>query len=97
MSDRVEKEGGDSLVVMNLERGNLDVVRGDWRQHMHAVIAEDLRRFRDYKGWSVRDLLRALRNKVGSSCFVKTVYFVLIFCFLSYNLHKFFYKMYTFS
>ncbi|XP_042889377.1 serine/threonine-protein kinase/endoribonuclease IRE1-like isoform X1 [Penaeus japonicus] len=63
VSDRVEKEGGDSLVVMNLERGNLDVVRGDWRQHMHAVIAEDLRRFRDYKGWSVRDLLRALRNK----------------------------------
>lgn len=78
MSDRVEKEGGDSLVVMNLERGNLDVVRGDWRQHMHAVIAEDLRRFRDYKGWSVRDLLRALRNKVGSS-FVDTASFVFIF------------------
>ncbi|KAG7154594.1 Serine/threonine-protein kinase/endoribonuclease IRE1-like [Homarus americanus] len=63
-SDRVEKEGGDSMVVMNLERGGVEVVRGDWRQHMHPTIAEDLRRFRDYKGRSVRDLLRALRNKV---------------------------------
>ncbi|XP_042207257.1 serine/threonine-protein kinase/endoribonuclease IRE1-like isoform X2 [Homarus americanus] len=62
-SDRVEKEGGDSMVVMNLERGGVEVVRGDWRQHMHPTIAEDLRRFRDYKGRSVRDLLRALRNK----------------------------------
>lgn len=92
MSDRVEKEGGDSLVVMNLERGNLDVVRGDWRQHMHAVIAEDLRRFRDYKGWSVRDLLRALRNKVGSS-FVDTASFVFIFCFLSNDSHRHHYKI----
>lgn len=63
VSDRVEKEGGDSMIVMNLERGGVDVVLGDWRQHMHPTIAEDLRRFRDYKGRSVRDLLRALRNK----------------------------------
>ncbi|XP_068244652.1 serine/threonine-protein kinase/endoribonuclease IRE1 isoform X2 [Palaemon carinicauda] len=63
VSDRVEKEGVDSFVIMCLERGGLDVVKGDWRQHMHPVIAEDLRRFRDYKGSSVRDLLRALRNK----------------------------------
>ncbi|XP_045598023.2 serine/threonine-protein kinase/endoribonuclease IRE1 isoform X2 [Procambarus clarkii] len=63
VSDRVEKEGGDSMVVMNLERGGVDIVRRDWRQHMHPTVAEDLRRFRDYKGRSVRDLLRALRNK----------------------------------
>ncbi|XP_063881427.1 serine/threonine-protein kinase/endoribonuclease IRE1-like isoform X2 [Scylla paramamosain] len=63
VSDRTEKESGDSLVVMSLERGGLEVVRGDWKLHMHPVIAEDLRRFRDYKGRSVRDLLRALRNK----------------------------------
>ncbi|XP_053654534.1 serine/threonine-protein kinase/endoribonuclease IRE1 isoform X2 [Cherax quadricarinatus] len=62
-SDRVEKEGGDSMVVMNLERGGVDIVHGNWRHHMHPIVAEDLRRFRDYKGRSVRDLLRALRNK----------------------------------
>lgn len=64
VSDRVEKESLDSIIVMSLERGGVEVVRGDWKLHMHPVIAEDLRRFRDYKGRSVRDLLRALRNKV---------------------------------
>lgn len=64
MSDRIEKETGESIVVMSLEWGGAQVVQDDWRQHMHPVIAEDLRRFRDYKGHSVRDLLRALRNKV---------------------------------
>lgn len=64
MSDRIEKESGDTIVVMSLEWGGAQVVQEDWRQHMHPVIAEDLRRFRDYKGRSVRDLLRALRNKV---------------------------------
>ncbi|XP_064116017.1 serine/threonine-protein kinase/endoribonuclease IRE1-like isoform X2 [Macrobrachium nipponense] len=63
VSDRVEKEGCNSFVVTCLERCGIDVVRGDWRLHMHPIIAEDLRRFRDYKGNSVRDLLRALRNK----------------------------------
>ncbi|XP_045115482.1 serine/threonine-protein kinase/endoribonuclease IRE1-like isoform X2 [Portunus trituberculatus] len=63
VSDRTEKESGDSLVVMNLEWGGSEVVCGDWKLHMHPVIAEDLRKFRDYKGRSVRDLLRALRNK----------------------------------
>ncbi|KAK3867629.1 hypothetical protein Pcinc_026925 [Petrolisthes cinctipes] len=63
VSDRVERESTESMVVMTLERGGVDVVRGDWRQHMHPTIAEDLRKFRDYKGRSVRDLLRALRNK----------------------------------
>lgn len=64
VSDRIEKESGDAMVVMSLERGGAQVVHEDWRQCMHPVIAEDLRRFRDYKGRSVRDLLRALRNKV---------------------------------
>ncbi|XP_050691255.1 serine/threonine-protein kinase/endoribonuclease IRE1-like isoform X2 [Eriocheir sinensis] len=63
VSDRIEKENGDTMVMMSLEWGGAQVVQEDWRQHMHPVIAEDLRRFRDYKGRSVRDLLRALRNK----------------------------------
>ncbi|KAG0719877.1 Serine/threonine-protein kinase/endoribonuclease ire-1 [Chionoecetes opilio] len=63
VSDRTEKESGDAVVVVSLERGGVEVVRGDWKLHMHPVIEKDLRRFRDYKGRSVRDLLRALRNK----------------------------------
>ncbi|XP_076066582.1 serine/threonine-protein kinase/endoribonuclease Ire1 isoform X2 [Oratosquilla oratoria] len=63
VSDRVEKESGDSYVMMSLERGALDVVRGEWHLHMHPAVAQDLRKFRDYKGRSVRDLLRAFRNK----------------------------------
>ena len=50
--------------MMNLERGGSEVVKNNWREHMDPVIAEDLRKFRDYRGQSVRDLLRALRNKV---------------------------------
>lgn len=42
----------------------LPVVRGDWRLHVHEDIARDLRKYRSYRGESVRDLLRALRNKV---------------------------------
>lgn len=65
VSDRIEKETGNSAVVMNLEWGGSEVVRDDWTKHMHPIIQEDLRRFREYKGRSVRDLLRALRNKVS--------------------------------
>ena len=57
------------MVVLNLEQGGVEVVLGDWKFHMHPIIAEDLRRFRDYKGRSVRDLLRALRNKVIMASF----------------------------
>lgn len=40
------------------------MVRGDWRIHIHEEVAKDLRKYRSYRGESVRDLLRALRNKV---------------------------------
>lgn len=81
VSDRIEKESADATVVMSLECGGAQVVHEDWRQCMHPVIAEDLRRFRDYKGHSVRDLLRALRNKVhtimSSLChFTRQNYFI---------------------
>ncbi|CAL4069846.1 unnamed protein product, partial [Meganyctiphanes norvegica] len=65
VSDRTEKESPESIVVMSLEHGGEDVVRSNWQQHMDPVIQADLRRFRDYKGHSVRDLLRAFRNKVN--------------------------------
>ena len=40
------------------------VVRDDWRLHIDVEVATDLRKYRSYRGESVRDLLRALRNKV---------------------------------
>ena len=63
VSDRIEKEPADSPVVMELERGGIDVCRGDWRRHISIELQTDLKKFRSYRGSSVRDLLRAMRNK----------------------------------
>ncbi|CAN8002906.1 unnamed protein product, partial [Ixodes hexagonus] len=63
VSDRIEKEPADSAVVRRLERGGYEVVRGDWREHITEELQKDLRKYRTYKGHSVRDLLRAMRNK----------------------------------
>lgn len=65
VSDRVEKEQIDSPALIALETGNERVVRGDWRLFIDAEVATDLRKYRSYRGESVRDLLRALRNKVS--------------------------------
>uniref|UniRef100_A0A8C2D808 non-specific serine/threonine protein kinase n=1 Tax=Cyprinus carpio TaxID=7962 RepID=A0A8C2D808_CYPCA len=64
VSDRIEKEPADSTIVARLENSGRSVVRTNWRMHISAPLQADLRRFRTYKGNSVRDLLRALRNKV---------------------------------
>nr|XP_015212025.1 PREDICTED: serine/threonine-protein kinase/endoribonuclease IRE1 isoform X2 [Lepisosteus oculatus] len=63
VSDRIEKEPLDGPIVRQLERGGRSVVRGDWREHITVPLQTDLRKFRSYKGGSVRDLLRAMRNK----------------------------------
>ncbi|XP_035725102.1 serine/threonine-protein kinase/endoribonuclease IRE1-like [Vespa mandarinia] len=63
ISDRVEKDQPDSPALLALENGNKRVVRGDWRMHIDHEVAIDLRKYRSYRGESVRDLLRALRNK----------------------------------
>ncbi|EEC17681.1 serine threonine protein kinase, putative, partial [Ixodes scapularis] len=63
VSDRIEKEATDSAIVRRLERGGFEVVRGDWRDHITEELQKDLRKYRTYKGHSVRDLLRAMRNK----------------------------------
>lgn len=68
VSDRVEKAEIGDMVLSKLETNVLPVVRGDWRLHVHEDIAKDLRKYRSYRGESIRDLLRALRNKVQSSC-----------------------------
>uniref|UniRef100_A0A1B6MTN9 non-specific serine/threonine protein kinase n=1 Tax=Graphocephala atropunctata TaxID=36148 RepID=A0A1B6MTN9_9HEMI len=64
VSDRVEKEDVTGHVLETLERGAAHVcVDGDWRAAVDAEVTADLRKYRSYRGDSVRDLLRALRNK----------------------------------
>ncbi|XP_069037129.1 serine/threonine-protein kinase/endoribonuclease IRE1 isoform X2 [Lepisosteus oculatus] len=63
VSDRIEKEPADSPIVVRLESGGRPVVRTNWRMHISVPLQTDLRKFRTYKGHSVRDLLRAMRNK----------------------------------
>ena len=63
VSDRVEKEEGDSAILAAVERGGKAVTKGDWKNWLGTAVATDLRRHRAYNGRSVRDLLRALRNK----------------------------------
>ena len=65
VSDRVEKDSSDSVVLQSLERSAYDVVRGNWKLHIEEVVMNDLKRHRTYQSRSVRDLLRALRNKVN--------------------------------
>ncbi|KAJ8363964.1 hypothetical protein SKAU_G00127950 [Synaphobranchus kaupii] len=63
VSDRIEKEPADSTMVVRLETAGRAVVRTNWRMHISVPLQTDLRKFRTYKGNSVRDLLRAMRNK----------------------------------
>lgn len=63
VSDRVELVDNNDPILINLERDNVDVVKKDWRLHIHEDVVKDLRKYRTYQGHSVRDLLRALRNK----------------------------------
>lgn len=64
VSDRVEKDNPDSFALRALESRASKVVQEDWRSHIDVEVATDLRKYRSYRGESVRDLLRALRNKV---------------------------------
>ncbi len=74
MSDRIEKEAPENFVVKSLERGGKDIVMNDWKQHITEELQNDLRKFRTYKGNSVRDLLRAMRNKVTVVAFLLDVH-----------------------
>ena len=39
------------------------MTQGDWHSLLEPAVREDLRKHRSYRGRSVRDLLRAIRNK----------------------------------
>ena len=64
ISDRVDKEIVTSETLIELERGGEYVRRIDWRHYIDSEVIEDLGKYRSYKGDSLRDLLRAVRNKV---------------------------------
>ncbi|XP_074039419.1 serine/threonine-protein kinase/endoribonuclease Ire1 isoform X2 [Leptinotarsa decemlineata] len=63
VSDRVEKAELEDHALQELEDDSRYIVRCDWKQHIHEEVASDLKKYRNYHGESVRDLLRALRNK----------------------------------
>ncbi|XP_072167602.1 serine/threonine-protein kinase/endoribonuclease IRE1-like [Diadema setosum] len=63
VSDRIEKEPLDCPLLIAMETDAGEVVRRDWRNNITIELQTDLRKFRSYKGHSVRDLLRAMRNK----------------------------------
>lgn len=63
VSDRVDISEVDEFVLKNLELGGDAVVLNDWGDHIDQDLIIDLRKFRTYFGRSVRDLLRAMRNK----------------------------------
>lgn len=63
MSDRIEKEDENSEVVRSLEHDNYKVVSNNWHVKLPITVQDELRGYRTYKGHSVKDLLRAIRNK----------------------------------
>lgn len=66
-SDRfeiMETDPPESTVVM-LETGAQGVVGKDWHSKLDRTVLNNLGKYRKYKGHTVRDLLRVLRNKVG--------------------------------
>lgn len=63
VSDRVEKLQFHAEPLKSLEKNGRIVVLDDWNVHLDPMITDDLRKYRGYMGASVRDLLRALRNK----------------------------------
>lgn len=64
VSDRVEKLDYQIEPLKTLEKNSKYITRIDWNLHLDSSITSDLRKYRAYQGNSVRDLLRALRNKV---------------------------------
>jgi serine/threonine-protein kinase/endoribonuclease IRE1 len=54
--------------IVALEARAFEVVGRDWFSRADRVFTSNLGKYRKYKGNSVRDLLRAMRNKVSGKC-----------------------------
>lgn len=63
VSDRVEKLTFSTDPLKTLEKNGREIVRRSWHLHLDTEITADLRKYRGYMEESVRDLLRAVRNK----------------------------------
>lgn len=83
VSDRVEKLHFENDPLKTLEKNGRFVVRDDWNLHVDKIISEDIRKYRGYLGASVRDLLRAFRNKVSFVTKISTNLSGNIFLFLT--------------
>jgi serine/threonine-protein kinase/endoribonuclease IRE1 len=66
VSDRFEVEVRDppSRLLQELESQALEIIGSDWYKNLDRVFLENLGKYRKYDGALIRDLLRALRNKV---------------------------------
>ncbi|KAI8584377.1 hypothetical protein K450DRAFT_219550 [Umbelopsis ramanniana AG] len=64
-SDRfeIEERNPPSPLLQALEANAPQVVGRDWYKRLDRVVVNDLGKFRKYDAGSIRDLLRALRNK----------------------------------
>lgn len=63
VSNRLEKVSDTEPIVIRLEAGGLHVIKSDWTRFITEDLRQDLRKHRSYKCYTVRDLLRAIRNK----------------------------------
>jgi hypothetical protein len=65
VSDRLESEERDppSSLLKQLERGAVKIVGDNWSKKIDRLLQDDLAKRRSYEFSSVRDLLRAMRNK----------------------------------
>lgn len=65
-SDRFEVEERDppSALLQRLEQNAVQIIGPDWYKRIDRILVENLGKYRKYDGSRIRDLLRALRNKV---------------------------------
>ncbi|CAF0862917.1 unnamed protein product [Brachionus calyciflorus] len=63
VSDRIEKLDPSDQILVNLEKNASIILKNNWKTHICEPLQNDLRKFRQYNGVFLRDLLRAIRNK----------------------------------
>ncbi|KAI6196797.1 Non-specific serine/threonine protein kinase [Aphelenchoides besseyi] len=64
VSDRIERLQEDDPLIQSLEAGSCRVLgTNDWHRQLSKLLRDDLVKFRKYQGHSIRDLMRAMRNK----------------------------------
>lgn len=63
VSDRIDKEKGESKVIRAIERNKQKIFGFGWVECLSEQLQNNLKEFRPYNERSVRHLLRAIRNK----------------------------------